>query len=111
MHKEAAKAYEKVIKLSPTDAKSLSTLGYLYGVIGENLEIAIVLCRESTKIDPDNSLYRYRLGKLYQQREDYENAIKELKIAADLGEDCADLIRETELLINEEVETEQAETG
>jgi tetratricopeptide (TPR) repeat protein len=111
MHREAAKAYEKVIKLSPTDAKSLSTLGYLYGVIGENLEIAIVLCRESTKIDPDNSLYRYRLGKLYQQSEDYENAIKELKIAADLGEDCADLIRETEGLMNEEVETKQAETG
>ncbi|MBW1858603.1 MAG: tetratricopeptide repeat protein, partial [Deltaproteobacteria bacterium] len=83
MHQEAAKAYEKVIRLNPTDAKSLSTLGYLYGVIGENLEIAIVLCRESTKIDPDNSLYRYRLGKLYQQSQDYENAVKELKIAAD----------------------------
>jgi tetratricopeptide (TPR) repeat protein len=111
MHKEAAKAYEKVIKLSPTDAKSLSTLGYLYGVIGENLEIAIVLCRESTKIDPENGLYRYRLGKLYQQSEDYENAIKELKIAADLGEDCTDLIRETELLMDEDTETKQAETG
>lgn len=111
MHLEAAKAYEKVIKLNPTDAKSLSTLGYLYGVIGENLEIAIVLSRESTKIDPDNSLYRYRLGKLYQQNQDYENAVKELKIAADLGEDCADLIRDTEVLMNEEADTEQAETG
>lgn len=111
MHREATKAYEKVIKLNPTDAKSLSTLGYLYGVIGENLEIAIVLCRESTKIDPDNSLYRYRLGKLYQQDRDYENAIKELKMAVDLGEDCADLIRETEDLMNEEAETKKAETG
>jgi tetratricopeptide (TPR) repeat protein len=105
MHREAAKAYEKVIKLNPTDAKSLSTLGYLYGVIGENLEIAIVLCRESTKINPDNSLYRYRLGKLYQQGKDYEKAIRELKIAADLGEDCADLIRDTEILMNEKAET------
>ena len=111
MHREAAKAYEKVIKFNPTDAKSLSTLGYLYGLIGENIEIAIVLCRESTKIDPDNSLYRYRLGKLYQQNQDYENAIKELKMAADLGEDCSDLIRETEVLMNEEVEIEQVETG
>jgi tetratricopeptide (TPR) repeat protein len=111
MHREAAKAYEKVIKLNPTDAKSLSTLGYLYGLINENLEIAIVLCRESTKIDPDNSLYRYRLGKLYQQSKDYENAINELKIAADLGEDCADLIRDTENLMSEQAETEQAETG
>ena len=111
MHREAAKAYEKALKLNPTDAKSLSALGYLYGVIGENLEIAIVLCRESTKIDPDNGLYRYRLGKLYQQNGDYENAITELKIAAELGEDCADLIRDTERLMDEEADVEKAETG
>jgi tetratricopeptide (TPR) repeat protein len=111
MHAEAAKAYEKVIKLNPTDAKSLSALGHLYGIIGENLEIAIVLCRESTKIDPDSSLYRYRLGKLYHQNGDYENAVRELRIAADQGEDCADLIRDTERLIDEEADIEQAETG
>ena len=111
MHREAAKAYEKAIKLNPTDARSLSTLGHLYGVIGENLEIAIVLGRESTKIDPENSLYRYRLGKLYQQSGDYENAIKELKIATDLGEDCSDLIRDTERLMDKEANIERAEMG
>ena len=93
MLQEAAKAYEKAIRHNPTDAKSLSELGHLYGVLGENIEIAIVLCRESTKIDPDNGLYRYRLGKLYLQSKDYENALEQLKTAADLGEDCGELIR------------------
>jgi tetratricopeptide (TPR) repeat protein len=94
MIREAAKAYEKAIRQNPTDAKNLSTLGYLYGASGENLEIAIVLCRESTRIDPNNGLYRYRLGKLYLQGKDYENASEQLKIAAELGEDCSDLTHE-----------------
>ncbi len=94
MLQEAAKAYEKAIRHNPTDAKSLSDLGYIYGVLGENMEIAIVLGRESTRIDPNNGLYRYRLGKLHLQSKDYENALKQLKMAAELGEDCTDLIRE-----------------
>jgi tetratricopeptide (TPR) repeat protein len=91
---EAAKAYEKAIRENPTDAKSLSDLGYIYGVLGENIEIAIVLGRESTRIDPDRGLYRYRLGRLYLQSKDYENALDQLKMAAELGEDCTHLIRE-----------------
>jgi len=94
MIQEAAKAYEKAIRQNPTDAKTLSALGYLYGALGENLEIAIVLCRESTRIDPNKGLYRYRLGKLYLQSEDYENAAEQLKMAAKLGEDSRDLICE-----------------
>lgn len=94
MLKEAAKAYEKAIRHNPTDPKSLSDLGHLYEALGENMEIAIVLCRESTRIDPNNGLYRYRLGKLYLQSKNYENALEQLKMAAELGEDCGDLIRE-----------------
>jgi len=96
MLREAAKAYEKAIKQNPTDAKSLSALGHLYGVFGENLEIAIVLCRESTTIDPNNGLYRYRLGKLYLQKRDYEKALEQLKMAAGLGQDCSELVRDAE---------------
>ncbi len=94
--REAVKAYEKAIKRHPTDPKSLSALGYLYGELGENEEIAIMLCRESTTLDPNNGLFRYRLGKLYAQRGDYEKAIDQLRMAADLGEDCGELIREAE---------------
>lgn len=94
--REAVKAYEKAIKRHPTDPKSLSALGCLYGELDENEEIAIMLCRESTTLDPNNGLFRYRLGKLYAQRGDYEKAIDQLRMAADLGEDCGELIREAE---------------
>jgi tetratricopeptide (TPR) repeat protein len=94
MLREAAKSYEKAVRGYPADAKILSALGHLYGVLSENLQIAIVLARESTTIDPDNGLYRYRLGKLYLQNRDYEKALEQLQKAAELGEDCADLIGE-----------------
>jgi tetratricopeptide (TPR) repeat protein len=58
---KAVKAYEKAVKANPADAKSLSALGDLYGILGENIEIAIVLAKESTTLEPNNSLYRYRL--------------------------------------------------
>ena len=94
MLREAAKSYEKAVRGYPADAKSLSALGHLYGVLSENLQIAMVLARESTTIDPDNGLYRYRLGKLYLQNRDYDKALGQLKKAAELGENCADLIEE-----------------
>jgi tetratricopeptide (TPR) repeat protein len=106
MLREAVKAYEKAIKLNPTNAKSLSALGRLYGVLGENLEIAVVLCRESTKIDPNSGLYRRRLGKLYLQADDYENALEQFKMAAELGEDCTDLIKDTESVMGGPVDTD-----
>lgn len=99
MLREAVKAYEKAIKHNPLNAKNLSALGHLYGVLGENLEIAIVLCRESTVINPNVGVYHRRLGKLYLQNEDFENALKEFKMATRLGEDCSDLIHDTEDLV------------
>ncbi|MBW1897374.1 MAG: tetratricopeptide repeat protein [Deltaproteobacteria bacterium] len=99
---DAAKAYEKAIRFNPGDAKSLSVLGHLYGSIGENLEIAIVLCRESTEIDPDSSLYRFRLGKLYQQSGEYGKAMEQFKKAEELGEDCSEVMGEMEGLVAEE---------
>ena len=104
MLREAVKAYEKSIKLNPTNAASLSALGRLYGVLGENLDIAIVMCQESVRIDPNNGVYRRRLGKLYLQNEDYEKALEEFKMAAELGEDCTDLIRDTESFVDRPVE-------
>lgn len=93
---EAAKTYEKAVKRSPTDAKSLSGLGYVYGALGENLEIAIVLAKESATIDPNNGLYRLRLGKLYLQNKNYEKAREEFKLAAEQGEDCSEVIGQVE---------------
>lgn len=96
MLKEAVKAYEKAIRRNPRDARSLSALGELYGMMGENLEIAVVLCRESTEIAPDNGLYRIRLARLYQQSGDHQKAAEQFKIAGDLGEDSPDVSGETQ---------------
>ncbi len=96
MFGEAAKTYEQAVKRSPKDAKSLSALGHLYGILGENLEIAIVLARESTTIDPDNGLYRLRLGRLYLQSSDHDKALEQLNMAAEFGEECAEFIRQAQ---------------
>ncbi|MBW2036929.1 MAG: DUF2225 domain-containing protein [Deltaproteobacteria bacterium] len=96
MLRKAVKAYEKAIKENPTDAKTLSTLGYLYGALDENLEIAIVLCRESITLDADNALYRVRLGRLYLQKGDCQKALEQFKLAAELGQDSAELILEAQ---------------
>jgi tetratricopeptide (TPR) repeat protein len=107
MFQEAAKAYERAIRHNPTNAKSLSNLAYTYGARGENMEIALVLGKESTRIDPDNGPYRCRLGKLYLRNNDYDKALEQLKIAVDLGEDCADLINDTEILAGASVDSKE----
>jgi tetratricopeptide (TPR) repeat protein len=96
MLREATKAYEKAIRANPKDAKSLSALGHLYATVGENLEIAIMLARESTTIDPDNGLYHLRLGKLYLQNGEHKKALDEFEKAEALGQDCNGLIEKTE---------------
>jgi tetratricopeptide (TPR) repeat protein len=90
MLREAAKAYEKAIRGNPRDAKSLSALGDVYGMLGENLEIAVVLGRESTAIDPNNGLYRFRLGQLYRQTGNDEKAAEQFKMAEQLGHACSE---------------------
>jgi tetratricopeptide (TPR) repeat protein len=61
-----------------------------------------------TKFDPDNGIYRRRLGKLYLQNEDYENALEQFKKAAELGEDCTDLIQDTETHITAPADVDAA---
>ncbi len=96
LYHKAAKAFEKAIKSHPKDAKSLNTLAHIYGMLGENLEIAIVLAEESVSIDRDKGLYRCRLGKLYLQVGNYDKALEEFRKADELGEVCGELIAEAE---------------
>lgn len=92
--RNAAKFYERAIKASPRDAKSLNSLAHVYGILGENLEIAIVLAEESVSIAGDNGLYQRRLGELYMKRGDYEKARATLAHAHELGHPCHELIEE-----------------
>ncbi len=89
---EAIDAYKKAIKQNPNDAFALSAMGCLMASEGENIEIATVFCRQSIEIEPDNSLYHYRLGKLYQQQERFEEALRAYRAAEQLGYDAGKAI-------------------
>jgi len=96
---EAISAYKKVIRQNPNDAESLSALGYLFDLQGENPEITTIFCQQSIDIAPENGLFRYRLGNLYLKRNQLENALEEFQKAEDLGYDAKDLIQQVQKLI------------
>ena len=90
----AIAAYKKAVKHNPSDAASLSALGCLFDEQGENPEIAIVFCRESVGLSPENGLFRYRLGQLYLKQNEPEKALKQFRQADNLGHRSADVIQE-----------------
>ena len=90
--KAAILAYKKAVKINPFDAESLSALGFLYGIRNENPEIAVLYCRHSVRISPENGLYRYRLGRLYLKQDRREEALDAFVEAARLGHDAAEFI-------------------
>ena len=101
MTDEALAAYKKAIKQNPGDADSLSGLGYLLDVQGENIEIATIFCQQSVEISPDNGLFRHRLGQLYLKQNQLEDALKEFKRADDLGCDSTEFIEKARNLMLE----------
>jgi tetratricopeptide (TPR) repeat protein len=90
---EAISAFQKALTLTPNDAESLSTLGWLFHLQGENADIAITLCEQSVDIVPGNGLYRQRLGKLYHNKNRLEDALSQFEKAHELGTDCKKLIK------------------
>jgi tetratricopeptide (TPR) repeat protein len=92
---DAVTAYKTALKLNPEDALALSALGYLYEMQGKNADIALMFCRQSVDIAPEDGLLRHRLGSLYLNRGLYEEALKELQRAEELGQDTKNEIRKT----------------
>ena len=101
MPEEAVSAYKKAIKQNPNDAASMSALGCLFDETGENPEIAVMFCRESVALSPENGLFHYRLGRLYYNQKRFEEALKEFNLANRLGYDSADDIHQTKNLMQE----------
>lgn len=89
---EAIRAYKKAIKLNPSDAESLSALGELFVLQGENPDIAIAFCRHSVEIAPDNGLFRHRLGLAYFKQNQLEEALTEFRKAAEFGHNSSEFI-------------------
>lgn len=90
--KEAIDAYKKAVKLHPYDADSISALGWLFAKSGENLEIAIMFCRQAVELAPDEGLFSHRLGRLYLKSNRMKEALAALENADRLGYDSKELI-------------------
>jgi tetratricopeptide (TPR) repeat protein len=96
---EAVSAYKKAIRQNPNDAESLSALGYLFDLQGENPEITAIFCQQSIDIAPENGLFRYRLGNLYLKTDQLEDALEQFQKADDLGYDSKEVIKKIKKLM------------
>ena len=101
MTDEAVSAYKKAIRQNPNDAESLSALGYLFDLLGENPEITTIFCEQSVDISPDNGLFRHRLGSLYLKRNQLEDALVQFEKAQNLGYDSKISIKQIKKLMKE----------
>jgi tetratricopeptide (TPR) repeat protein len=90
----AISAFKKAIKHNPRDAASLSAMGCLFDEQEENPEIALMFCKESVRLSPENGLFRYRLGQLYLKQDRLADALKQFKKAEFLGQDASAVIVE-----------------
>lgn len=91
---KAIGAYKRAVKANPGDSAALSALGCLFDEKGENPEIAMVFCKESVRLVPDNPVFRRRLGGLYFKLNRLEEALEEFEQAGRLGYDAADDLRQ-----------------
>lgn len=83
--KGALAAFKKAVKHNPDDADSLSALGALFLESANDQEVALSLFSRSVELDPTNSLFRQRLGRLLYLMGDYKSAEHHLKSALDYG--------------------------
>ncbi len=98
---DAVAAYKNAIRLNPNDAESLSALGYLFDLQGENPDITTIFCQQSVDIAPDNGLFRHRLGNLYLKRNQLEEALEQFQKAVELGHDSKKLVKKIQKLMRE----------
>jgi len=92
---DAITAYKTALKLNPEDTKALSALGYSYEIQGKNADIALMFCRQAIETSPDDGLFRHRLGRLYLNRKQVEEALDEFQKAQDLGYKSDEYIAKT----------------
>jgi tetratricopeptide (TPR) repeat protein len=98
---EAISAYKVAIRKNPNDADSLSALGHLFDLKGENPEITTILCQQSVDISPDNGLFRYRLGGLFLKRNMLVEALEQFQKADELGHEAKEPIQKVKGLLQE----------
>jgi len=92
---DAITAYKTSLKLNPEDTEALSALGYSYEIQGKNADIALMFCHQAIETSPDNGLFRHRLGRLYLNRKQIEEALDEFQKAQELGYKSDEYIAKT----------------
>ncbi|MBC8433475.1 MAG: tetratricopeptide repeat protein [Desulfobacterales bacterium] len=98
---EAVAAYKKAIRHNPNDSDSLSALGYLFDLQGENPEITTIFCQQSVDISPENGLFRHRLGSLYLKQNLLKEALEQFQKADEMGHDSKEIIIKIEKLMQD----------
>jgi len=93
---DAVSAYQKAVKLNPNDADALSALGHTFDRLGKESEIALVFCRQSVDIAPENGLFHHRLGLLCLNQGRHGEALEAFRAACERGYDSASCIDEVE---------------
>ncbi|MCK5542632.1 MAG: tetratricopeptide repeat protein [Desulfobacterales bacterium] len=79
---EAVSNFSKAIKINPSDAISLSGLAKAYEMQNKNVDIALSFAKKSVRLDPDNPIFRTRLGQIYLKKENHDLAKREFDLAS-----------------------------
>ena len=91
-NRQALFHYKKAVRLHPSDAESLSAMGYLYQLKGENPEITLLFCRKSVEICPENGEFWKLLGQVLQMQDKPEEARQAFEKAGSLGKDTSEFL-------------------
>jgi tetratricopeptide (TPR) repeat protein len=80
---EAEEWLEQVLDEFPEDAGALNDLGYLWADQNKNLDRALDMVTRAVEQEPNNTSFRDSLGWVYYRLNRSEDAVRELKKAAD----------------------------
>ncbi len=105
---DAVNAYKTALKRRPEDAAAISALGYCYERQGQNAEIALMFARQATDMEPENGLFHFRLGWIYYNRNEPENALAAFESARECGYDGQSYIEKTRKLMADAAEGRSA---
>lgn len=88
---KAIEAYDKAIKADERNPLILNNYAFALAEADRNLEKAYDMANRAVAINSAEGAFRDTLGWVYYKRGDYQNAVKELKMAVDTSVDNADL--------------------
>jgi len=84
---KAIEQYNKIIQLDSLDLGGYNNIAIMYFNEPQNLDLAEEYLLKGLKIDPNDHLFNYNLGRLYNFRNEYEKAIEFFKKCIDLKPD------------------------